>query len=259
MVGGVRRRTADAPRPRRAHAGWRRSRRTSSSATPGPTRMFDDRLYKRGALTLHALRLTRRRRGVLRPPADLDRAVPARDGEHRAVRRVRVGGLGAVGRAAGRGLGVPGGAARSSVPPAEVHLRDPHVDRSAEPARRGRPEAAGGRVEVLQLPGSAGSDPRSQAVRGSTSRPRPAALSTASLRTQVRRRAASSTGSGLPGRPGRRRRTRRTRGPARVRRRRRPRRRVVVATTTVPRPAGSGGTGSVTSWAPRARPRSGRP
>ena len=32
------------------------ARRTSSSPTPGRRRMFDDRVYKRGALTLHALR-----------------------------------------------------------------------------------------------------------------------------------------------------------------------------------------------------------
>ena len=38
-------------------------------ADPGPELMFDDRVYKRGALTLHALRLTGRRRRVLRAAA----------------------------------------------------------------------------------------------------------------------------------------------------------------------------------------------
>ena len=39
-----------------ATSGWRRSPRTSCSATRAPARLFDDRVYKRGALTLHALR-----------------------------------------------------------------------------------------------------------------------------------------------------------------------------------------------------------
>ena len=45
-------------RPRRSTgtAGSPRSPRTSCSADPGPELMFDDRVYKRGALTLHALR-----------------------------------------------------------------------------------------------------------------------------------------------------------------------------------------------------------
>ena len=45
--------------PREHHAAARASStRTSCSPTPGPELMFDDRVYKRGALTLHALRLT---------------------------------------------------------------------------------------------------------------------------------------------------------------------------------------------------------
>ena len=58
VVGGVRRRL----RRRAGHgattSGSPGSTRTSCSPTPAPTLMFDDRVYKRGALTLHALRLT---------------------------------------------------------------------------------------------------------------------------------------------------------------------------------------------------------
>ncbi len=42
-------------------------------ADPGVRRMFDDRVYRRGALTLHALRTTPRRRRVLRPAPGVDR------------------------------------------------------------------------------------------------------------------------------------------------------------------------------------------
>ena len=52
--------------PPRPASGWPRCRRTSCVGDPGPELMFDDRVYKRGALTLHALRLTVGRRGVLR-------------------------------------------------------------------------------------------------------------------------------------------------------------------------------------------------
>ena len=45
------------------------STRTSSSPTRARTLMFDDRVYKRGALTLHALRPTVGDRGLLRPAA----------------------------------------------------------------------------------------------------------------------------------------------------------------------------------------------
>jgi aminopeptidase N len=44
-----------------ARTAWRRLRTLPQDlviANPGPELMFDDRLYKRGALTLHALRLT---------------------------------------------------------------------------------------------------------------------------------------------------------------------------------------------------------
>ena len=42
-------------------------------ADPGPRDMFDDRVYKRGALTLHVLRRTHRRREFLCAAAGLDR------------------------------------------------------------------------------------------------------------------------------------------------------------------------------------------
>ena len=53
-------RPSAAPRRRRRRAGTTPSSpgcpRTSCSPTPAPTRTFDDRVYKRGALTLHTLR-----------------------------------------------------------------------------------------------------------------------------------------------------------------------------------------------------------
>ena len=56
-------------------------------ADPGVARMFDERVYKRGALTLHALRAPDRRRALLRAAARLDGAAPPRDGDDGAVRR----------------------------------------------------------------------------------------------------------------------------------------------------------------------------
>ena len=50
-------------------------------ADPGVARMFDERVYKRGALVLHALRAPDRRRALLRAAARLDGAAPARDGD----------------------------------------------------------------------------------------------------------------------------------------------------------------------------------
>ena len=81
VVGGVRR-----PRPPRRTPGsgtrtWRRMPADLVLADPGPARMFDERVYKRGALTLHALRASDRRRALLRAAARLDGAAPARDGD----------------------------------------------------------------------------------------------------------------------------------------------------------------------------------
>ena len=42
-------------------------------ADPGPELMFDDRVYKRGALTLHALRAEVGDERLLRPAAQLGR------------------------------------------------------------------------------------------------------------------------------------------------------------------------------------------
>ena len=50
--------TADDTRPRALGAPARTCRRTSLLGDPGPDDMFDDRVYKRGALLLHALRRT---------------------------------------------------------------------------------------------------------------------------------------------------------------------------------------------------------
>ena len=47
-------------------------RRTCCWPTPGPRDMFDDRVYKRGALTLHALRRHHRRRQLLCAASGLD-------------------------------------------------------------------------------------------------------------------------------------------------------------------------------------------
>ena len=54
---------------------------------PGPRDMFDDRVYKRGALTLHALRDGHRRRQFLCAAAGLDDAVPPRHRGHRRLHR----------------------------------------------------------------------------------------------------------------------------------------------------------------------------
>ena len=69
-------------------------------ADPGPDLMFDDRLYKRGALTLHALRAVDRRRTVLRVAAELGLHAPPRHREHGGVPRPR--------RALVRCIGRPG-------------------------------------------------------------------------------------------------------------------------------------------------------
>ena len=58
--------TADTARPAAPRAARAPARRTSCIGDPGPANMFDDRVYKRGALTLHALRRAARRRRVLR-------------------------------------------------------------------------------------------------------------------------------------------------------------------------------------------------
>ena len=58
VVGGVRAATAPTSGPRHH---WERLAELDQDlllADPGPELMFDDRVYKRGALTLHALRLT---------------------------------------------------------------------------------------------------------------------------------------------------------------------------------------------------------
>ena len=56
MVGGVRRHDRRTRRPQRHHAVLARLPQDLVLADPGRDRMFDDRVYKRGALTLHALR-----------------------------------------------------------------------------------------------------------------------------------------------------------------------------------------------------------
>ena len=57
-------------------------------ADPGPRDMFDDRVYKRGALTLHVLRQHHRRREFLCAAAGLDDALPARHRRHRRLHRL---------------------------------------------------------------------------------------------------------------------------------------------------------------------------
>ena len=58
-------------------------------ADPGPELMFDDRVYKRGALTLHALRLQRRRRCVLLAAEGLGGRARRRLGDDRGLHGVR--------------------------------------------------------------------------------------------------------------------------------------------------------------------------
>ncbi len=58
---------------------------------PGPDLMFDDRVYKRGALLLHALRLTLGDDDVLRPAAGLGERARPQHRLHRDVRRLRGG------------------------------------------------------------------------------------------------------------------------------------------------------------------------
>ena len=53
---------------------------------PGPDDMFDDRVYKRGALLLHTLRRTVGDEHLLHDPAHLGRPLPALDGVHAALR-----------------------------------------------------------------------------------------------------------------------------------------------------------------------------
>ena len=86
-----------------ARKDWRNSRRSASRrtispalprapATPALPQLFSPPIvYERGALTLHALRLTRRRRGVLHHPAHLDRSLPQRQRDHRGLHRPRRG------------------------------------------------------------------------------------------------------------------------------------------------------------------------
>ena len=79
-------------RPASAHAReWHAYLATEPSdlilADPGPARMFDERVYKRGALVLHALRGRIGDETLLRAAARLDGAAPPRDGDDRAVRR----------------------------------------------------------------------------------------------------------------------------------------------------------------------------
>ena len=58
LVGGVRATTPPPSAPSTTTTSWPISTRTCCSPTPARHLMFDDRVYKRGALTLHALRTT---------------------------------------------------------------------------------------------------------------------------------------------------------------------------------------------------------
>ena len=86
VVRGVRR-----PAPTSAHGfAWAQlsePRRRTCCWRPGPADMFDDRVYKRGALTLHALRLHLGDDAVLRAAAGLDGRTPARHRHLRALPR----------------------------------------------------------------------------------------------------------------------------------------------------------------------------
>ena len=69
---------------------------------PGPRDMFDDRVYKRGALTLHALRTRHRRRQFLCAAAGLDHPAPPL---HRGDRRLHRPGRQLRGRVAAPAVG----------------------------------------------------------------------------------------------------------------------------------------------------------
>ena len=126
-------------------------------ADPGPENIFDDRVYKRGALTLHALRLHPGRRGLLRAGAGLDGPVrgPQRhDGGlprpgGRARHRVRRRGAGPRGRGPAHGLAGPPRAAGRS------------------------PRAGIGRAGIFRDGGASGTMPSSSAARGGPERCRP--------------------------------------------------------------------------------------
>ena len=79
-------------RARRALAsGSTTTTRTSLLGDPGPELMFDDRVYKRGALLLHALRLTRGRHRLLRPAPRVGGGQRPRHRLHGDVHRARRG------------------------------------------------------------------------------------------------------------------------------------------------------------------------
>ena len=78
-------------------------------ADPGVARMFDDRVYKRGALTLHALRTTVGDEAFFTLLRDVGRRAPARHGDDRAVPGARPAlRPGALGRPLHRVAGPPG-------------------------------------------------------------------------------------------------------------------------------------------------------
>ena len=86
---------------------WRGLARRSQNlrlAEPGPRRIFDDRLYNRGACTLHALRLHAGRRAVLRGAARLARGAARPDRRHRHLHRPRRGHGRTSGAPAARGM-----------------------------------------------------------------------------------------------------------------------------------------------------------
>ena len=81
-------------------------------ADPGPRDMFDDRVYKRGALTLHALRTHIGDEQLLCAASRLDGTSPSRHGGHRRLHRTGIALHGRVAAATVGGVALLDGAAR---------------------------------------------------------------------------------------------------------------------------------------------------
>ena len=96
-------------------------------ADPGPDLMFDDRVYKRGALLLHALRLTIGDVRLLRAAAHVGRPQPLRVGHHRDVRGAGRRDLRGAARRPLRRVAAPASAARAAAGRRPGHRASPVI------------------------------------------------------------------------------------------------------------------------------------
>ena len=174
---------------------------------PGPDLMFDDRLYKRGALLLHALRVTVGDDCFFDAAAWLDGSTPARVGQHgdvpgaRGRTRRRAGGRGArrLARRAGS-ASLAELAARSQSSAWRTWTRAGCSASSARQAAYPGPtsRSVSCATDGDRSSGHANSRGRSNGGltttrRGSRASPSPVAFSTDSLRTQTRARPAAAS------------------------------------------------------------------